>query len=364
MKFPAIYAAITGHGFGHASRFSCAMAELRRMRPDIEIHINSNQPEWFFRTIIPGEFTLRSVPLDTGVVQRDSLRVDLNRTKEILNEIYKNKKEIIEQESSYVRKNNISLVIGDIPSLCADIAKSAGVECWMSGNFGWDFIYQEWEGFENITEWFRDSYVRCARLYRLPFHEPMAAFPRIIDVGFSGQHPSKNTETIMRELAVEKETCVLLTFGGLGISEIPYQNLRKFDGNILPRRHFLTFDREAPDMPNLTRLGHQMRPVDIMPMCERILTKPGYGTFCEAYRTGVPVICVERHNFPETPLLLDGLKSFFHQRIVSEEEFYSDDWSFLAGPLNPPARLHGSVDRPPPDDGNRRIALGIAEYLS
>jgi len=43
---------------------------------------------------------------------------------------------------NFIRQNRVGLILADIPPLAAVIAKSAGIPCWMSSNFGWDFIYQ------------------------------------------------------------------------------------------------------------------------------------------------------------------------------------------------------------------------------
>jgi len=48
----------------------------------------------------------------------------------------------------------VGLILADIPPLAAVIAKSAGIPCWMSSNFGWDFIYRAWGGeFIEFADW-------------------------------------------------------------------------------------------------------------------------------------------------------------------------------------------------------------------
>jgi hypothetical protein len=78
---------------------------------------------------------------------------------------------------------------------------------------------------------------------------------------------------------------VLLTFGGLGLQQIPYENLTHF-----PDWQFITFDSSAPDLPNLVKItDHKYRPVDFMPICGRVVSKPGFSTFAEAVKLGVPI---------------------------------------------------------------------------
>jgi len=81
----------------------------------------------------------------------------------------------------------VGLILADIP-LAAVIAKSAGIPCWMSSNFGWDFIYRAWGGeFIEFADWIEIVSV-SDRLFRQP-HEPMSAFPVITDVGLTGGMP-------------------------------------------------------------------------------------------------------------------------------------------------------------------------------
>ncbi len=57
-------------------------------------------------------------------------------------------------------------------------AKSAGLPCWMIGNFGWNFIYGDWgEEFASISDWISRCYNQCDRLFKLPLAEAMTAFP-------------------------------------------------------------------------------------------------------------------------------------------------------------------------------------------
>ena len=106
-----------------------------------------------------------------------------------------------------------------------------------------------------------------------------------------------------------------LTFGGLGLQAIPYATLAHF-----PDWQFLTFDRHAPKLPNLLSIQDPAyRPVDLMPLCHCILSKPGYGTFSEACRVGVPIVTLTREDFAESPLLFQGIQNHSLHRIITPD---------------------------------------------
>lgn len=356
-----LYVAITNHGFGHATRVAAVLAELQQRRPEIELTLVTCAPEWLLRACIPGPFTYRPKVLDIGVVQGDSRFMDQGATLAKLKDIRDRQAEIITEESAFIRDQGLGLVLGDIPPLAGPIAKAAGVPCWMMGNFGWDYIYQPWVAenalFGELCRWIGDCFGKCDRLFRLPFHEPMAAFPKIEDVGLTGGNPNHEAEVLRQRFGITapKAKTVLMTFGGLGIDDIPYAGLSNF-----PDWQFITLDRDVPELPNLCRVdGVEYRPVDFMPLCDRILSKPGYGTFSEACRQNVGVMTIQREGFSETPLLMAGLKQQLPHRILSDEDFFRGDWAFLREPLVP-----AGSDNKLTHGGNGQIAEAISAFFA
>lgn len=359
-----LYVAVTNHGFGHATRVSAVLAELQRRQADmgleIELTLVTCAPEWLLRACIPGPFHYRPRALDIGVVQGDSRFMDKAATLAKLEEIRDRQADIIAEESAFIRDQGIGLVLGDIPPLAGPIARAAGVPCWMMGNFGWDYIYQPWvaedERFGELCRWIGDCFGTCDRLFRLPFHEPMAAFPQVEDVELTGGSPNHDPEVLRLRfgLMAPKSKTVLMTFGGLGIDNIPYTGLAE-----LADWQFITLDRDVPELPNLCRVdGVEYRPVDFMPLCDRILSKPGYGTFSEACRQHVGVMTIQREGFSETPLLMAGLKQQLPHRILSDTDFFQGDWAFLREPLVP-AEAGVKLGH----CGNGQIAGAIADYF-
>lgn len=355
---PKLYFAITNHGFGHATRAASVAATLLQRHPDLHIILVTTAPQWLLQSYLPSErVSYRPVSFDIGVLQSDSLTMDKAATLEKLTWICDHQDEILASEIEFIQNTGVDLIFGDIPPLVTQLAKAAGIPCWMMSNFGWDFIYRPWGGdFIAIADWIADCFRDCDRMFRLPFHEPMEAFSNITDVGLTGATP-KLTADALRDrygLTAPKERTILLTFGGLGLTQIPYQQaLQNY-----PNWQFITFDRRAPDLPNLLKVADVgLRPVDMMVICDRIVSKPGYSTFSEACRLGCGVVTLPRQGFAEAPLLLDGIQRHAHHQILESHTFFNGDWSFVEQPLQPPAR------EPLANDGNDVIANAIYEYF-
>ena len=357
MKRPTLYIAITNHGFGHAVRASSVAAEIQRLNPDILLILVTTAPRWLLESYISGDFIHRPRGFDVGVIQADSMTMDLPATLEKLQQIRKSQNSIIAGEVNFIRQNQVDLILADIPPLAASIAKTAGIPCWMMSNFGWDFIYRAWGGeFTEIADWIGECYQKCDRLFRLPLHESMDAFPNITDTGLTGGTPNVNLDSLRQQFQITAppEKTVLLTFGGLGLQAIPYQNLAQF-----PDWQFITFDSQAPDLPNLCKItDHHLRPVDFMPLCGRVISKPGYSTFAEALRLEIPIVSLTREGFAESPLLLQGIESYSEHQILNPAQFYHQSWEFLHQNLNPP-KLTEAL----PKNGTECIAQSIVEYL-
>ncbi len=355
MSQPVLYVAITNHGFGHATRTASVVAEIQRRDPEILPILVTGAPRWLLESYIPGDFIHRPRSLDIGVVQSDGLTMDKVATLTKLRHIQAEQRSLIAAEVDCIQQNRVGLILADIPPLAASIAQAAGIPCWMASNFGWDLIYRTWGGeFIEIADWVSHCFAQCDHLFRLPFHEPMRAFPTVVDVGLTGGSPRYSEELQANLVQFDPARTVLLTFGGLGLNQIPYENLRNF-----PDWQFITFDRQAPALPNLLKITDlKYRPVDFMPLCGRVICKPGYGTFAEACRLGVPVVSLTREDFAEAAALLEGLQDYSYHQILSPSEFFQDAWKFLDQPLQPPRQA-----QPLAMDGNEAIAEAVINYL-
>ncbi len=361
---PTLYIAVTNHGFGHATRAASIAAEIRQgcesQGLPLTLILATKAPKWLLDSYLHGNYIHRRVHFDVGVLQSDSLTMDKPATLAAMQSIQAQQEALVAEESAYMKSMGVDLVLADIPPLIAKIAHRTGLPCWMMGNFGWDFIYRPWQqeekAFSDITDWIADCCSHANRTFRMPFHEPMSVMPNITDIGLTGGTPAYS-EAHLRQLMQSdfpSDRTILLTFGGLGLSAIPYEALKD-----LSDWQFITFDPAAPDMPNLYRVtDRSMRPVDWMVVCDRILSKPGYSTFAEACLLDKGVITITREGFAEAQILIDGIQNYAPHRIVNAQTFFDGDWSFLTDPLLPPQKPE-KLDK----NGKQTVAAAVLEYF-
>ena len=184
----------------------------------------------------------------------------------------------------------------------------------------------------------------------------MDRFPHIEDVGLTGGDPKYPLAKLRDKFDLDRsqKQTILLTFGGLSLDAIPYQNISQF-----PDRLFITLDVNAPELPNLVKVtDRQFRPVDFMPLCDRVVSKPGYCTYAEALKLQIPIISLTRSGFAEAEIILNGMQDYGYHQVISPATFFADNWDFLDRPILPPR-----VDRKIEIDGNISIANSIIDYL-
>ncbi len=337
---------------------------IQQLAPAVKLIITTTAPRWLIASYLPGDFVYRPYGYDVGVIQADSLNMDLPSTIAKWQEIIDRQEEIISTEANFLREQQVDLVLADIPPLAPLIAHRANIPCWAATNFGWDFIYREWgEDFAEITDWISSCYQQCDRLFRLPMHESLHRFPVIEDVGLTGGRPHYLVAELQEKLGFNHppDKTALLVFGGLGLQTIPYHNLSHF-----PEWQFLTFDKAAPPLPNLHQIpdpshneaDRRYRPVDLFPLCGLVISKPGYTTYAEAMMANIPVATIARQGFAESALIMKGLQDHSSHQFITDADFFTGSWEFLTQPRQPPHAGHSFRN-----DGTETIAQAVIEYL-
>jgi hypothetical protein len=110
---------------------------------------------------------------------------------------------------------------------------------------------------------------------------------------------------------------VLVGFGGIG-----YRGMGRLPA--LSGVTWLAPDDWAEDRPDLITIGASGMPfIDLLASCDALLTKVGYGGFVEAAAHGIPVLYVDRPDWPETPYLCDWLERHGNCRAIAEEKLFT-----------------------------------------
>ncbi|MFM7361763.1 MAG: hypothetical protein ACKO6F_00110 [Cyanobium sp.] len=350
-----IYACISSHGFGHGSRSAAVLAELAALRPHWRLVLSTALPESFLHLAFGSvPFERRECRWDVGVIQADALAVDPAATLSALEELDQQLPSLLERESAWLNEQGEPIaVLGDVPPAAALLASRGHCPLIWLASFGWDAIYEPMGGaFVERARRARELYARGDLLLHCPLSLPMPWGIASQRVGITSSRPRLDPDALAHRLALprERERVVLISFGGLGMRLDPALLQR------WPHHLFIGPDPALAALPNGRLLPEGVRPLDLMPLAARLITKPGYSSFCEAFSQDVGIHLVQRQGFAEAPVLERALQNHGRHRLLSQAELRSGDWQ-LDQPLLP-ARLG-----PLPADGARAAAEAIVRQL-
>ncbi|MBV9358740.1 MAG: hypothetical protein JO023_24800 [Chloroflexi bacterium] len=308
---------VSGHGFGHAVRSATIGREL--LARGHELVVRTDAPAWLF----PKEARLlptRAWPFDMGVVQRDGLELDIDETRRRWIEFEAAFDERADAEARELTEAGVEIALGDIPPLGFEAAARAGIPSLAMTNFGWDWIYAAWPGFDAPVRRVRSAYARAELLLRMDLHadgeDAFPAFRRIVDVPLVARPASADAAAATREsLRLPHQVQpVLLSFGGIEVSRLDLAALGRWE-----RYVFLTpSSTPASDLPSnvrpLPRAGVDY--AALVAACDAVVTKPGYGIVADCLANRAPVLYTDRGPFREYPVLADALERLGPARYV------------------------------------------------
>lgn len=193
---------VSGHGFGHAVRSAEIIRALQRQRRGLPIHVRTTAPDWPF----PAVQTCQPVQLDVGVVQPDTLRIDIETTLARAAALAGETNALVGREVDFLAGIGARLVVGDVPPPAFLAAAAAGLPGVGVANFSWDWIYHpsvaSYPEYTWLVESPREAYGKADLLLRLPFHGEMSAFRVIEDVPLVSRPPSAARSTLRRRLGL------------------------------------------------------------------------------------------------------------------------------------------------------------------
>jgi L-arabinokinase len=338
---------ISGHGFGHASRQVEIINRLAARRPDLRILIRTAAARWLLDRTVKPRFDLDPRPVDTGVVQIDSLHLDETATIAAARDFYATFDARADDEARRLIEEDVVLVVSDAPPLACAAAARAGVPSVVVSNFTWDWIYEGYEGHEGhegdsgFIETIRKAYRDADAAWRLPMHGGFAAFKTIVDVPFVARHAMHAPEETRRRLGLpSNRRLVLPTFGGYSVDGLKLDAL----------------DIDTPgsgwqiaQVPDAAIYDAGLRYEDLVRAVDVVLTKPGYGTLSECIANHTAVVYTSRGRFAEYDVLVRDMPKYLRCAYLDNDSLLAGRWraaldAALAAPEPPQhPRTDGAV---------------------
>jgi hypothetical protein len=334
---PAVFFYISGHGFGHASRQIEIINALGALRPDIDIVVRTAAAPWLFERTARVPVTLLPGDCDTGVVQRDSLRLDAPATIARASQFHRTLAARAGREAGTLRERGASLVIADAPPLGCAAAAAAGIPAVVVSNFTWDWIYEayrsELKAAPDLLPAIQDAYRQANAAWRLPMHGGFSTFETIVDVPFVARHARHERADVRRRLGLPLDRpLVLASFGGYGVSGLDVSRLDCLDEYDVVLTH-----RDRSDAPGELADGvHQvveaalydggLRYEDLVAACDVVATKPGYGIIAECIANDTAILYTSRGQFVEYDVLVAEMPRYLRCGFIDHDTLFAGRW--------------------------------------
>jgi len=324
---PALVYYISAHGYGHGVRSADIIGAFADSCPHVPIIIVSDLPQAFLLNRLPGvRVTCRPGAFDLGMVQVDSIQVDVDATLTRISALCERWDTLVAEEVTFLEKNRAGLVVVDIPAIPLAAAAWAGLPRLAVGNFGWDWIYAAYRGrstsWDRVVEAFERGYSNADLLLRLPFHEDMKAFPSIEDIPLVGS-PGRERRDEMATLTGSdpEKTWALLSFTTLAWDDEALAAVEK-----IPGYEFFTVLPLAWSVRNIHAVDRERLPFrDILASVDAVISKPGYGILADCIVNRKPLLFAERSDFREYAILEDAIRRYLRNAHIPAVMLYRGD---------------------------------------
>ncbi|HEX2931740.1 MAG TPA: glycosyltransferase family protein, partial [Candidatus Binatia bacterium] len=319
---------ITGHGFGHAVRSNQVIRALKKAAPWLDIHVRTTAPEWLFKNSSHPVSHTRRV-LDVGIIQPNSLELDLEQTLRACRELHLGMKELVREEIAFVDHNQIDLIVGDIPPVCFEIAARAKLPSVAISNFTWDFIYTAYANahreFLPLIDEMKGFYQKASLALTLPYPCGMRVFPNRRSIPWISR-ASQLTKAQARAAfrLPPAATIVLLSFGGIGLNSLPWNRFLALEDYFF----VATGPTEVSQRNVLVLADAQQHYEDLLRAVDVVVTKPGYGIVADVLSHQIPILYTDRGEFPEYSRLVQALTECATADYIPQSEL-------LAGRIAP-----------------------------
>jgi len=344
---------ITAHGYGHGARSCDILNALHTAAPEIPLIVKTDLPTDFMRSRIPDSIELRPGAFDVGLVQKDSIHVDLEASIAALETLYAREEELIRQEAAFMQHEDVSVVVADVPAIPLAAAQRIGAPNIATSNFGWDWIYEEFaqkdDRWKPFVKKFHDVYAQTDLLLRQPFSEPMTAFPSQIDLPLLAKAGTSRRDLIAEATGTNpKKPWVLLSFTSLDLAQPALDQFATLTGYELFSVEPLAWPGSAVHC--LARSMFSF--ADIIASVDIVVTKPGFGILSECIANEKPIIYSDRANFREYAVLVEYIEKYCRQAFISNADLYAGNLA---------SALHEIENALEPTD---RMARGGAELAA
>ncbi|MBK6999722.1 MAG: hypothetical protein IPH35_07085 [Rhodoferax sp.] len=321
---------ISAHGLGHLAQTAPVIAALCAEVPGLELTVRSALPLHQLKKRIGVRFAHIQEARDFGFVMHSAVDVDLKASARAYREFHHDWPQKVAAESHWLNVHRVDAVLSNVAYLPLAGAAKAGIAAASLCSLNWADVFFHYFGpsFANapwaqeIHAQMLDAYKGAECFLRPTPGLPMRDMERLYEIGPIAHLGRRNRAIVSEKLGIAHDLrWVLLAMGGMEF-RLPIESWEPVQGVV-----WLVPSAWGIVRPDVCSFEHQeLAFSDILASVDAVVTKPGYGTFVEAACAGVPILYVERGDWPETTPFATWLAQHARSRELSRERVMGGDF--------------------------------------
>jgi hypothetical protein len=333
---PHLVVSISGHGFGHVAQTAPILNALHRLMPALQMTVRSAVPLAHLRSRINAPFGHLQSEGDIGMVMSSALDVRAEASRAAYQIFHANWSTRVDAEATLLRELKADFVFSNVGYLPLAGAQRAGIANAALCSLNWFDIYQHYCAStgsartgveaqsddvsrttdEKILAQIYSCYANADAFLRATPGMAMESLPNLIPVSPIADIGNNRRDELNRKLNLaHDEKLVLVSMGGIA-TRLALENWPRIDGV----RYLVQASWQAKHPDAIVLESLPMGFSDLLASCDALLCKPGYGSFVEATCSGIPVLYVNRADWPESSVLVEWLQQHGVCREVSRAD--------------------------------------------
>lgn len=306
---PHLFVALSGHGLGHLAQTAPVLNALRAQLPPLRLTIQTSLSAETLHRRIDGNFQLIPQAADFGMIMANAMEVLAQKSLAAYRRFHADWDRHLTRQLALLEGYAPNLILTNIPYLPLAAARQLSIPALALCSLNWADILQGYcpdsKELKSLRHTMLEAY-ESAEVFLRP--EPSMPMPELHNTRSIGPIAdlgrARRTEVNDRLGLTGNEALVLVSLGGITMP-LPMDRWPQ-----LPNLCWLVpgaWDIQRSDARSREELA-DIPYVDLLRSSDALLTKPGYGSFTEAACNGIPVLYVERGDWPEEPYLTRWLQ--------------------------------------------------------
>ena len=317
---------ISAHGLGHLAQTAPVLDALHALAPGLRLTVRSALPREALVRRIAADFAHVFEARDFGFIMHNAVDIDLAASARRYREFHAGWAQHVTAEADWLRQHGIDALLSNVAYLPLAAAAQAEIPAACLCSLNWAELFAHYYGGE---PWAAEIHDRMLAAYnagtgflRVTPGLPMADVMRRHDIAPIVHIGRRDRAGVARLLGLkESERWGLLAMGGIDFP-LPMQDWPRTPGLTWLAPGELKAGRDdvrSFDVPGLSFS-------DMLASVDAVITKPGYGTFVEAACAGVPILYLERDDWPETPHFAAWLARHARAQVLRRERLMAGNF--------------------------------------